>query len=166
VRQVPPPAPGVTNQRPVWPWVVGGGCALGCVLVVVTTIVLGFAGVSLAGHSLLDRLKHGGFSCLPSDFPAYPGATLGGESFSMNAPSPGNQCLMTYETHDSVSTVLDFYQSRLSRGGWQVAATDAPSGRVEFRNAQHRETTGVVTAVTQNDHTEITIEVDTSLSSP
>jgi hypothetical protein len=144
----------------------GGGCALGCLLVIVAIVVLAFTGVSLGAHSLLDRLRHGGFSCLPSTFPAYPGATFGGESFNMNAPSPGNQCRMIYETNDSVSTVIDFYQSKLSHGEWQVAATDATSGRVEFRSTQHRETTGAVTAVPQNDHTEITIELDTSLSSP
>ncbi len=91
---------------------------MGCIVV----IVLAIAGLSLGANSLISRLQHGGFSCLPSDFPVYPGATYAQENFNLNAgaptPTPGNTCQMVFESNDSAGTVLDFYQSRLDSGGW------------------------------------------------
>jgi hypothetical protein len=150
-----PTPPGAAGRRRAWPWILGGGCALGCVLLIVLVI----AGIGLGAHSLFDRLQRGDLSCLPKSFPVYPGSTFGGENFNMNAPTPGNVCEMVYETSDSAATVVHFYRSRLSTGAWDVTATDAPPGEVDFRSSTSARTHGSVTAVLRGDHVEITIRL-------
>ena len=59
-----------TSRR--WLWWVAAGCSV--------LILLGLVGAVAGGKALFDRFQHGGFACLPSDFPRYPGATVSSES--------------------------------------------------------------------------------------
>ena len=110
---------------------------------------------------LTTAFKRGGFSCLPSDFPAYPGATYGGASYSLNAPTPGNYCRIVLESNDAVGPVDDFYASRLSTGDWKVVSSDAAAGQIAFKNTKRAGTTGTVSVVPRNDHSEITVQLYT-----
>jgi hypothetical protein len=135
-------------------WWLAGGCALVVVLVI--------AGVALAGSALTYRFQHGGFSCLPSDFPTYPGSTLGGETYDLNAPTPGNSCHMVFESKDGVATVMDFYASRLDAGDWHVTSSSQTSGQIAFRkvkNVKKMSTNGTVDVAVRGSGTEITVQL-------
>src|SRR6267143_3501279 len=64
---VPPP-----RGSRSWIWWVAGGCAV--------LLVIGAVGAGFGIYSLVNRFQHGGFSCLPSDFPSYPGAAVVNET--------------------------------------------------------------------------------------
>jgi len=49
-------------RRRTWIWWVAGGCAL--------LLILGVGGAVIGGVALVNRLQHGDFACLPSDFPS------------------------------------------------------------------------------------------------
>lgn len=145
-----PPAPLAKRRRSggcIW-WVLGG-CAL--------ILVLALAGAGLGAVSLYNSFKH--YTCLPSDFPSYPGATTANYTFALNGPTPGNSCNMVYRSKDSESAVFDFYQGRLSTGGWQATATDPGTGQITFRNVKRAKTSRTVDVAAKNGYTEITIQL-------
>lgn len=117
------------------------------------------AGAAYGATSLFNRLKAGGFSCLPSDFPSYPHTTIGGESYSLNAPTPGSSCRLVLESNDSSAAVLGFYENRLAAGNWRVTSTDTTTGDITFRNVKKAKTTGGVHIAAQGNHTEITVQL-------
>ena len=108
---------------------------------------------------MLNRLKNGGFSCVPSNFPSYPNTSIGGESYALNAPTPGNTCRMVYESNDGATAVLDFYENRLSTGDWQVTSSDPTNGDITFRNVKKAKTKGSVHIAAQGNRTEITVQL-------
>jgi hypothetical protein len=157
VRQVPAMPSGAGHERHLWPWMVGGGCVLGCVVIGVLIVVLAIGGLNLGAQSLKNRLQHGGFSCLQSDFPLYPGSTFGGENFDLNESTPGNACQMVYQTNDSAASVIDFYTARLDSGDWQVTSSDSVNGQLAFSSKRLSTTHGTLTVAQKNDHAIITI---------
>jgi hypothetical protein len=112
-----------------------------------------------AGAYGVYRLGQGGFSCLPSDFPKYPGATFGQISVSLNDPTPGNYCEMILDSRDAVGAVRNFYVSKLDSGDWQVTATDVEMGTISFRSTKRARTTGTVAVVSRSSYTEITVQL-------
>ncbi len=117
------------------------------------------AGAAYGATSLLNRLKAGGFTCLPSDFPAYPHTTIGGESYSLDAPTPGNSCRVVFESNESSTAILDFYENRLANGNWRVTSGSPITGDITFRNVKKAKTTGSVHIAVQGNHTEITVQL-------
>lgn len=61
-------------------------------------------------------MKQGSATCLPSDFPRYPGAAYAGFTFDLNGAYPGNTCHTVFESDDDVATVTAFYQGKLNTG--------------------------------------------------
>src|SRR5260370_29133133 len=105
----PPPAP--RRRSNSWIWWVAGGCAL--------LLLLAVAGVLVGGVTLVRTFQGGGFSCLPSDFPSYPGGTVAVEhTYTGPAVAPGDSksCLMSVDTNDNMPKVESFYTEKLSRG--------------------------------------------------
>jgi hypothetical protein len=134
-------------------WWLAGGCALLVAVVIV--------GAVLAWSAFSYRLQHGGFNCLPSDFPTYPGSTFGGEQYNLNAPTPGNACNMVFESKDSVATVRDFYANRLNAGDWQVTSNSETTGQITFRNVKNVKTVstnGSVNVAVRGNGAEITVQ--------
>jgi len=128
---------------------VAGGCLFSLVLVV--------AGAAFAGVTFYHRLQN--LSCLPSDFPTYPGSTVGSYSYELNGPTPGNSCQMVFESHDGVGAVLDYYQTRLNRGDWQISSINQDGGQIAFRSVKRARTTGTLGVATRADRTEITVQL-------
>src|SRR5260370_347895 len=92
-----------------WIWWVAGGCAL--------LLVVAVAGVLVGGVALVRTFQGGGFSCLPSDFPSYPGATVAAEhTYTGPAVAPGDSksCVMSVDTNDNMPKVGSFYAEKLS----------------------------------------------------
>lgn len=112
--------------------------------------------------SLLNSFQHGGFACVPSDFPQYPGATVVSENTTIGNVAPGDtrRCTMTLETDDDVSTVGAFYASHLSSGDWTVTGNDPTTGELDFSRVSRPATAGVVDLLARGQHTEIQITLD------
>lgn len=134
-----------------WVWWLAGGCAV----LVVIAIIAGVVGLG----SLVNNFQHGGYTCLPSDFPAYPGTTVSGENTQVGpgvAPGDNNECKMTLESNDSVGTVTYWYSSHLDSGDW-TASADAASGVIHFQRRSRPATNGNVELLGRGEHTEIVI---------
>jgi hypothetical protein len=130
-----------------------GGCAL------IVVAVIGAA--AIGGAALYHHYQQTGFNCLPSDFPAYPATGAGAYNYQLNGSVPGSSCNMVFHSNDSTSAVLDFYQSRLGTGGWQVTSSNRDVGQIAFRKVNNAKTTGTVQVVAKDGYTEITVQLYT-----
>jgi len=134
-----------------WVWWLAGGCAL----LVVIALIAGGLGLS----SLVNSFEHGGFSCLPSDFPSYPGATVSSENTYVGTGVPAGdtkRCSMVLESNDDATTVTSWYSSNLNSGDWS-ASSDSASGTVRFENRSRPSTNGTIELLGRGQHTEIRI---------
>ena len=97
--------------------------AAGVTFSLVMAAVAGVWGIT----SIVHNFQSGAFSCLPADFPRYPGTTVSAENQS-TGPN-GRDCRMTFESGDPVTRVGPYYQSKLSSGRpWSRSSTRrAPS---------------------------------------
>jgi hypothetical protein len=147
---MPPP-----HRSRSWIWWLVGGCGV--------LLVLGAVGAGFGVYSLVTRFQHGGFSCLPSDFPTYPGASAVNENAQIgNEFSPGdnNRCNMAFDSNDDVATVTTFYQAQLNSGDWTIVSTDSVNGVINFQLKSRPETVGTVTLLGRGQHSEIGIQLD------
>jgi hypothetical protein len=127
----------------------------GCALIVVVVI----AGAFIGGAALFHYYQQGGLNCLPSDFPAYPGTGPGAYNYELNGATPGSSCNMVFHSQDSTSTVLDFYESRLGAGVWQISSSNRDTGQIDFRKVNSAKTNGSVQVLAKDGYTEITIQL-------
>lgn len=138
-----------------WIWWLAGGCAL--------LLVIGIAG-GIYGIVYLARSFQGGsLSCLPSDFPRYPGATVTGDYTYVGtnvAPGDSRECQEGLESTDDVATVTDFYVSRLNSGDWKITSNDSANGKLKFRRVSRPQTVGVIDLLGRGQHTVIQIKLD------
>jgi len=136
----------VAHPRRTWVWWLLGG--------IVVLVGLGIFGSAVAGVVLLDRFQHGSFSCLPADFPHYPGTTVSGESTS------GRECGMTYDSKYSVTLVGPWYQTNLDNGDWKVDSVDYTHGTIAFHRVSRHQTSGTVSFTRLGDGTRIRVVLD------
>jgi hypothetical protein len=141
----------------MWVWVLAG-CS--------TVVVLSVGGVGYGIYSFVQGVKNGSITCLPSDFPRYPGAVYARFSFDLNGAYPGNTCHAVFESSDDVATVTAFYQSKLNTGAWQVTSLGTQADTVNFQPAKSVAPFGTVQVAVGNTHTEITIDLFTSTCLP
>ena len=149
-----PGQPAVRRPR-TWLWWLGGGCALLLVLV----IGGGIWGIS----SLVNAVQHGQLSCMPSDFPRYPGATVTRDYTYFGsgiAPGDSRECQESLTSTDNVSTVSSYYTSQLSSGDWKVSANDTTTGQISFSRRSKPTNIGVIQLLGQGEHTVIVIKYD------
>lgn len=143
-----------TRRSMVWIWWVAGGCAL----VLVLAVVGGAVGIV----SLVNSFQHGGLTCLPSDFPGYPGTTVVNEHTYYGtgvAPGDSKSCQMTLVSNDDVATVTAFYDEKLSSGDWKVVTFNASSGQIHFQRVSRPLTVGTVDLLGRGTGTEIRIDL-------
>ncbi|HEV2218432.1 MAG TPA: hypothetical protein VGV88_12780 [Candidatus Dormibacteraeota bacterium] len=134
------------------------GVLAGCAVV----LVLGGAGAGFGIYSLIQGVKNYSTTCLPSDFPRYPGSTVADEIFGVYDVYPGFTCHMVLESNDDTATVTTFYTSKLNTGSWQVTLTGDPAGTIVFQPARNASPFGTVQVASASTHTEITIDTYTS----
>ena len=138
-----------------WVWWLAGGCAL--------LLVIGAIGAGAGIFGLIRNFQSGGFSCLPSDFPSYPGATVSNEVSNLGtgfAPGDNKQCRMVLESNDDVTTVTSYYVQHLGSGNWTIAHSDLASGVISFQLRSRPQTVGRVSLLGRGQHTEVQIVLD------
>jgi hypothetical protein len=148
----PTPAP---RRSRSWIWWLAGGCAL--------LLAIGAIGAGVGAFSLVKRFQSGGFSCLPSDFPSYPGASVVSENTRIgNEFSPGdnNRCTIAFNSNDDVATVARYYEGQLNSGDWTIVSSDPSSGVIKFQRRSRPQTVGTVTLLGQGQHSQIDIQLD------
>jgi hypothetical protein len=142
----------MTSRRSfAWVWWLAGGCAV----LVVIAVIAGVLGLS----SLVSSFQHGGFTCLPSDFPSYPGATVSSENTYVGTGVPAGdtkRCTMVLESNDDVNTVTSWYSSNLNSGDWS-ASSDTANGTIQFDNRTRPATNGTIELLGRGQQTEIRI---------
>lgn len=143
-----PPGRPPRSQSCLW-WVLGG-----CALIVVVVV----GGAAIGGAAIYNHFRQAGINCLASDFPTYPAATPGAFTYELNGTVPGSSCHIVFRSKDSTSAVLDFYESRLDTGGWQVTSSNRDIGLIAYRNAKRAKTNGTVQVAAKDGYTEITVE--------
>ena len=141
----------------MWLWALAGCLTVG---------VVGAGGVGYGIYSFVQGVKNGSTTCLPSDFPKYPGATYADEIYELNGPYPGSTCHIVLDSNDDVATVTAFYQSKLNTGAWQVTSRDNEAEKLTFQPAKSAAPFGTVQVSVRNGGTEITIDVFTSTCLP
>jgi len=135
-----------------WWWVAGG-----CAALLLLTIAAGTVVAILGWHAVVARFQAGGFSCLPSDFPKYPGASYAVEQYDLNAnTTPGNFCEMGYRTNDSTDSAQTFYLDQLNSGPWEV--TSGTGAQIVFEATKNHRKHGTVDVAVKDGYTEITID--------
>ena len=138
-----------------WIWWIVGGCAV--------LILVAAGAMALGGAYLFNQFQHGSFSCLPSDFPTYPGATFSGQYTYVGgnvAPGDTHECQITLESQDDVTTVTGFYQSHLSSGDWTIKSYDSANGTISFSRSSRPATVGTLQLLGRGQHTEVQIRLD------
>ena len=138
-----------------WIWWLVGGCAV--------VLVIGAIGAGFGIYSLVNRFQHGGFSCLPSDFPSYPGASAVNENAQIgNEFSPGdnNRCNMAFDSNDGVATVGSYYLQQLGSGDWTIMSSSPVNGVISFQRKSRPQTVGTLTLLGRGQHSEIDIQLD------
>lgn len=135
------------RQSRRWLWWLGGGLAL----LLVMTIAGGVWGVT----TLVHRFQSGGLTCLPSDFPRYPGtATM---SLAVSVESSPKRCEATFESQDPVTTVEPYYESHLNSGDWAVGSVSHEAGTITFSRRSKATVTGTVRLQELKQGTEISV---------
>jgi len=143
------------GPKRTWIWWAAGGCGL-LLLIAVGGGIYGFV-------SLVHTFQRGGLSCLPSDFPRYPGASTTRDYtyYGTNlAPGDTRECQEVLASNDDVSTVTDFYAGKLSTGDWKITSDDRATGELKFARVSRPLTVGVVDMLGRGQHTVIQIKLD------
>ncbi|HVC78504.1 MAG TPA: hypothetical protein VND96_18515 [Candidatus Micrarchaeaceae archaeon] len=138
-----------------WIWWLVGGCGV--------LLILGAVGAGFGIYSLVNRFQHGGFSCLPSDFPTYPNASVVNESTQIgNEFSPGDstRCNMGFDSNDDVASVTAYYEAQLNDGDWTIVTTDSANGVISFQRRSRPQTVGTLTLLGRGQHSSIDIQLD------
>lgn len=120
-----------------------------------TLVLLTAAGLGFWGYSLWQGIKNGTVSCLSSNFPRYPGSTLGPWSYDLNE-SHGT-CQAALESNDDVATVASYYQSKLNGGAWQVTLTNDQTNMFTIESASGSAPYGTVQVAAKDPGSETTI---------
>lgn len=126
-------------------------------------LVLGAIGVGFGVYSLVTGFQHGKFSCLPPDFPSYPGASVTNENTLIGtefSPGDSRRCNIVLDSNDSVATVTSYYEQQLGTGDWTIVSSDPTNGVISFQLKTRPQTVGTVTLLGKGQHSEIDIQLD------
>ena len=135
-----------TSRRRFW-LLATAGC--------LTLVLLTAAGLGFWGYSLWQGIKNGTVSCLSSNFPRYPGSTLG--PWSYNLDESHGTCQAALESNDDVATVASYYQSKLNGGAWQVTLTNDQTNMFTIESAGGSAPYGTVQVAAKDPGSETTI---------
>jgi hypothetical protein len=142
----PPPQ----RQVPVWAWIIGG-----CGILVVLGLVVVVVGFFLVASSF----QSGRLTCLPIDFPIYPGATY--QNVRTNVGTSGSSCTVTLDVAASSSDVTSYYQQHFTSGSWKTTGYDATQGVLRFGRTDNPKAAGTITFLGHGTQTQVDIQYNT-----
>lgn len=122
-----------------------------------TLIVLTAAGTGVWIYQLVQGVKSGATSCLPSSFPRYPAAKFASWSYDLNGPF--GSCQAVFESTDNVETVALYYQREMNGGAWEVSFNDTNTDTVIFESANGSAPFGTVQVAPKGTGAEITVQM-------
>jgi hypothetical protein len=146
------PFPQPQPQRrgvPIWAWIIGG-CGV--------ALVLGLVLLVIGGIILARSFQAGGLTCLPKDFPVYPGATY--QNVRTNVGTGGSSCIVTLDAGASSTDVTAYYQQHLASGSWKATGYDPSQGVLRFGRTDNARATGRVAFLGHGTRTQVDIEYD------
>jgi hypothetical protein len=112
----------------------------------------GLAAVSSAYGDLGSRFAAGASSsCLPSDFPAYPGAAI------VTSLKAFSVCTAAFTTRDPSADVIAYFQTQLDQYPWQVTGGSGDQGTVDFGRQDGAKGSGEVSVSQSTRATQIQI---------
>ena len=109
--------------------------------------------VVYVGGRFLSVFHVGVTSCLPDDFPKYPGSAI---SSIVVSDSFGN-CTVQFRTRDSSIAVTIFFETNLDQGDW-VRVTEA-AGRIAFSRQSDPNVTGYVQVIGLPGQTQFQVQI-------
>lgn len=116
-------------------------------------------GLAVLGTVFFTRnFEAGKYSCLPSDFPVYPGASYQGVHNVVG--TGGSVCSVTVDTAATASQAQDYYQTRLAAGNWKVTGYDASQGVMSFDRPDSARVHGTIAFLSHGTRTQLNIELD------
>ena len=90
-------------------------------------------------------------SCLPSDFPNYPGAAV------VTSFGAFNVCTTAFTTQDTSDQVLFFYQRQLDSFPWRVTGGSVDQGRIAFSRQDGRRGSGELSVAQGTNPTQFSV---------
>jgi hypothetical protein len=126
-------------------------------------LVVAVAGGLVGLVSLVRSFQAGGVSCLPADFPNYPGASVTREYTYVGtgaAPGDSHECQESLDSSDDATTVTAYYTSHLNSADWKITTIDAANGEIQFSRVSRPQTVGVIDLLGRGQHRAIEIKLD------
>jgi hypothetical protein len=114
--------------------------------------------VVVGAFGFIHNFQAGKYSCLPKDFPVYPGASY--QSVNSIVGTGGSQCKVGLDATASIAQVQDYYQTQLGSGGWKVLGNDGNQGVLSFGREDSTGIRGTVAFLAHGAHTTVEIELD------
>ena len=127
--------------------------AAGCATIFVLTAM----GTGYWIYTVVQGVKSGTTTCLPSNFPRYPGAKFASWSYDLNGPF--GVCRAIFDSTDDAITVAAYYKGKLNGGAWQVTISDEHANTVTFESANGSAPYGTVQVVPKDGGAEMTIDL-------
>ena len=149
-----PVTPAILQHRRlvVW-WLTSAGILL--------VILVAFAGYYAV--STVASFVHGGYGCLPGDFPRYTNAVVVEVDFSLGNPVQGDTktCRMRLSSRDGYESVNTFFRKRLNSDDWSYRSylEDSAGSILAFYLRARPLTYGSVTMQKQAGGTPFEIEL-------
>jgi hypothetical protein len=123
-------------------------------------VALGLTLEGFLGFGIYTAVRQfGRGTCLPSDFPAYQGASTTG--LHVYNGTGGSSCDVTFDSTDSAAEVFYFYDDGLATGDWQVVSDSAADGTITFRRHNDPGVHGQVQVLGRGVHSSFEVVVQT-----
>ena len=126
---------------------------LAAVVAILTLVWVGM--VVYAGARLVSVFRVGFTSCLPGDFPTYPGARIA----SIVVSDAFGNCTVQFETRDPADEVKSFFETNLDEGDWVVTAVEEPAGQIRFSRNSNPDVRGYVQVIGFPGQTQFQVQI-------
>lgn len=113
------------------------------VAVIAATSVIWMGMALYAGTRFLDMFHVGFTSCLPADFPSYPGARVS----SIVISDSSGDCTVQFQTRDAGDDVKAFFLANLDEGDWSVTGVEDRTDQIFFERVSDPDVGGYVQVI-------------------
>ncbi len=123
---------------------------------IVVLALLCVAGLVAIIVSVVSQYQIGASTCLPRDFPTYPGA-----SSSIDVAYTGStpDCFMELHMKDPETTIAQFYESQLNAGDWRTNSVNGSTGKITFERRSKSQTSGTVSFIAHPGSTDVFVRL-------